>query len=54
MIACGMGVVSMSESSDRELLDLVRRRGPMTVAEMAASLGVTGTAIRNGRLGLGL
>ncbi|HZW32242.1 MAG TPA: AsnC family protein, partial [Isosphaeraceae bacterium] len=37
----------MSESSDRELLDLIRRRGPLTVPEMAASLGVTGTAIRN-------
>ena len=37
----------MSESSDRELLDLIRRRGPLTVVEMAARLGVTGTAIRN-------
>jgi predicted ArsR family transcriptional regulator len=37
----------MSESSDRELLDLIRRRGPLTVAEMVDSLGVTGTAIRN-------
>ena len=37
----------MSESSDRELLDLIRRSGPVTVAEMAAHLGVTGTAIRN-------
>jgi predicted ArsR family transcriptional regulator len=37
----------MSESSDRELLDLIRRRGPLAVAEMAAMLGVTGTAIRN-------
>lgn len=37
----------MSESSDRELLDLIRRRGPLTVAEMAALLGVTGTAVRN-------
>ncbi len=37
----------MTESSDRELLDLIRRRGPMTVAEMGADLGVTGTAIRN-------
>ena len=37
----------MSESSDRELLDLIRRCGPLTVVEMAASLGVTGTAIRN-------
>src|SRR5262245_15229682 len=43
--ATGVGV--MSESSDRELLDLLRRRGPLTVAEMGASLGVTGTAIRN-------
>ena len=24
----------MSESSDRELLDLIRRSGPLTVAEM--------------------
>ena len=37
----------MTESSDRALLDLIRRGGPLTVAEMAASLGVTGTAIRN-------
>ena len=37
----------MSESSDRELLDLIRRSGPLTVAEMTESLGVTGTAIRN-------
>jgi predicted ArsR family transcriptional regulator len=37
----------MSESSDRALLDLIRRGGPLTVAEMATSLGVTATAIRN-------
>jgi predicted ArsR family transcriptional regulator len=37
----------MSDSSDRELLDLIRRRGPLTVVEMADLLGVTGTAIRN-------
>jgi predicted ArsR family transcriptional regulator len=37
----------MSESLDRELLDLIRRRGPITVAEMGSSLGVTGTAVRN-------
>ncbi len=37
----------MSESSDRALLDLLRRRGPMTVVEMAGHLGVTGTAVRN-------
>jgi predicted ArsR family transcriptional regulator len=29
------------------LLDLIRRHGPMTVADMAAELGVTATAIRN-------
>ncbi|MFI5459729.1 MAG: helix-turn-helix transcriptional regulator [Isosphaerales bacterium] len=36
----------MSESSDRALLDLIRRSGPATVVELAASLGVTATAIR--------
>jgi predicted ArsR family transcriptional regulator len=40
-------VVWMSESSDRQLLDLIRRRGPLTVNEMADLLGVTGTAVRN-------
>ncbi|QEH36016.1 MarR family protein [Aquisphaera giovannonii] len=40
----------MAESSDRDLLDLIRRRGPMTVPEMSDALGVTGTAVRN-RLG---
>lgn len=45
------------EPSDRPLLDLIRRRGPLTVAEMAESVGVTSTAVRNrlNRLvGLGL
>ncbi len=37
----------MAESSDRELLDLIRRHGPLSVAEMAARLGVTPTAVRN-------
>ena len=37
----------MSESSDRPLLDLIRRHGPLTVAEMAGRLGVTATAVRN-------
>ncbi len=37
----------MSESSDRALLDLLRRRGPMSVAELSEDLGVTGTAVRN-------
>jgi DeoR family transcriptional regulator, suf operon transcriptional repressor len=40
----------MSESSDRPLLDLIRRRGPLSVTEMARELGVTATAVRN-RLG---
>jgi predicted ArsR family transcriptional regulator len=37
----------MSDTTDRELLDLIRRRGPLTVAEMAGELKVTGTAVRN-------
>src|SRR5258707_5551833 len=37
----------MSDSSDRPLLDLIRRRGPLTVAEMSDLLNVTPTAIRN-------
>jgi predicted ArsR family transcriptional regulator len=37
----------MSESSDRFLLDLIRRHGPLTVAEMGDRLGVTPTAVRN-------
>jgi predicted ArsR family transcriptional regulator len=37
----------MSESSDRPLLDLIRRRGPLTVAEMVTELKVTPTAVRN-------
>src|SRR5262245_14109502 len=41
------GLLDMSESSDRELLDLIRRRGPLTVVEMSALHGVTGTAVRN-------
>ena len=40
--------LGMSESSDRELLDLIRRGGPLTVAEMTRQLAVTGTAVRNG------
>lgn len=37
----------MSESSDRTLLDLIRRRGPLTVTEMSEEMRVTGTAVRN-------
>jgi predicted ArsR family transcriptional regulator len=38
---------SMSETSDRSLLDLIRRHGPLTIAEMVERLGVTPTAVRN-------
>jgi predicted ArsR family transcriptional regulator len=37
----------MSETSDRELLDLIRRHGPLTVEEMVARSEVTATAVRN-------
>jgi predicted ArsR family transcriptional regulator len=36
-----------SDSSDRPLLDLIRRKGPLAVSDMAHELGVTATAIRN-------
>lgn len=36
-----------SSSSDRPLLDLIRRKGPLTVEEMGAAFEVTPTAIRN-------
>jgi predicted ArsR family transcriptional regulator len=39
--------VAMTESSDRPLLDLIRRHGPLTVDAMAVRLGVTPTAVRN-------
>jgi predicted ArsR family transcriptional regulator len=34
------------DSSDRPLLDLIRRKGPLTVSAMAGTLGVTATAVR--------
>ena len=37
----------VAESSDRPLLDLIRRHGPLTVEEMTAHLKVTATAVRN-------
>jgi predicted ArsR family transcriptional regulator len=37
----------MSETSDRELLDLIRRHGPLTVDAIIERLGVTATAVRN-------
>jgi predicted ArsR family transcriptional regulator len=41
------GVTGMSETTDRDLLDLIRRHGPLTVPEMVVRLGVTPTAVRN-------
>src|SRR4051812_18232124 len=38
---------TMTETSDRRLLDVIRRHGPLTVPEMATHLGVTATAVRN-------
>jgi predicted ArsR family transcriptional regulator len=35
------------DSSDRPLLDLIRRSGPMPIAQMVAELKVTPTAVRN-------
>jgi predicted ArsR family transcriptional regulator len=37
----------MTESSDRTLLDLIRREGPLSLAELARRTGVTPTAVRN-------
>ncbi len=37
----------MTENADRSLLDLIRRHGPLTIAEMARRLNVTPTAVRN-------
>jgi predicted ArsR family transcriptional regulator len=39
--------IGMSDGTDRDLLDLIRRHGPLTVSEMADRWGVTGTAVRN-------
>jgi predicted ArsR family transcriptional regulator len=37
----------MSETSDRTILDLIRRRGPLSIADLASFLEVTPTAVRN-------
>lgn len=37
----------MLKSSDRSLLDLIRRSGPIDIGAMSEGLGVTATAIRN-------
>lgn len=45
------------DPADRPLLDLIRRRGPLAITELAEGMGVTSTAVRNrlSRLqGLGL
>jgi predicted ArsR family transcriptional regulator len=39
--------MAMVETSDRSLLDVIRRHGPLTVAELAERLEVTATAVRN-------
>lgn len=39
--------IEPAESSDRALLDLIRRRGPLSIADLADALGVTPTAIRH-------
>src|SRR4051794_7408300 len=39
--------LGIPEPSDKELLDYIRRRGPLTVVEMSELLRVTGTAVRN-------
>jgi len=39
--------MTITDSSDRSLLDLIRRHGPLTVAAMVERLGVTPTAVRN-------
>lgn len=36
----------MNDTSDRPLVDLLRRRGPSTVEELAREIGVTATAVR--------
>ncbi|GAC1466624.1 MAG: winged helix-turn-helix transcriptional regulator [Isosphaeraceae bacterium] len=37
----------MSVNTDRTLLDLIRRHGPLTITEMTERLHVTSTAVRN-------
>ena len=38
---------TVTETSDRTLLDLIRRHGPLTIAELQDRLKVTPTAVRN-------
>jgi len=37
----------MSETTDKTLLDLIRRHGPLTIHQIVTHLGVTPTAVRN-------
>ncbi|HEY3393394.1 MAG TPA: MarR family transcriptional regulator [Lacipirellulaceae bacterium] len=36
----------MTESSDKALLDFIRREGPVTISALVAEMGVTATAVR--------
>ena len=42
-----MDMLSLHDSADRPLLDMIRRQGPITIVAMAEALGVTPTAVRN-------
>src|SRR5438552_10571058 len=39
-------MATLSETSDQALLELLRRRGPMTIAELTSAIGVTANAVR--------
>src|SRR5438552_2527506 len=39
-------MATLSETSDQALLELLRRRGPMTIAELTAAMKVTANAVR--------
>src|SRR5438067_2487697 len=39
-------MATLSETSDQAVLELLRRRGPMTIAELTAAMEVTANAVR--------
>lgn len=39
-------MATLSETSDQALLELLRRRGPMTIAELTSAMEVTANAVR--------
>ena len=39
-------MTTTTEASDRQVLDLLRRNGPMGIAELTDALDVTATAVR--------